>query len=311
MASMKATGDSGDARRKRISEVAFDVRAQPLAGVERCNLCDSDDFILLARRDRYDFENQAMACRRCGLGFLNPRMTPQAYLQFYRQTYRKLVSAFAGREISAETLAPEQAAYGEKLADFLSPFMKDREARTLLDIGGSIGAVSEALAKRFGFAPTILDPAPLELEKARLSGFEAILGLLEELDGTERCFDAIIMCQTIDHSLDIIADLQRVRKLLAPAGLFYADIIDLRATYLREGRIEAAIKPDHPFYLTEPTARAFLARAGFRILRTEYAAHRIGFACCRAEPSLEELPPPSEVRLLFREIRELQSRVRI
>ena len=72
------------------------------------------------------------------------------------------------------------------------------------------------------------------MEQARGFGLETITGLVEEHDFGSRRFDLVIICQTVDHLLDVGGTLRRVRELLSPTGLLFVDIVDFRAAYLRE-----------------------------------------------------------------------------
>ena len=102
------TGIGDDARRQRIGAVAFDYATQSVQPVAECNLCGGERFVVLAHRDRYGYSAQAPACRQCGLVFLNPVMTADAYREFYTRVYRPLVSAYHGRLIDAKTIQAER-----------------------------------------------------------------------------------------------------------------------------------------------------------------------------------------------------------
>ena len=95
-------------RKERIAALEYDYSAQPKQTLTSCNLCGATEFVILAHRDRYGYPAQAHACRTCGLVFLNPRMTAEAYGRFYNGVYRPLVSAFQGRQIDARTNQDEQ-----------------------------------------------------------------------------------------------------------------------------------------------------------------------------------------------------------
>jgi 2-polyprenyl-3-methyl-5-hydroxy-6-metoxy-1,4-benzoquinol methylase len=266
-------------------------------------------FITLTHRDRYHFPAEAAGCARCGLVFLNPVMTTEAYGRFYERTYRPLVSAFHGRLIDARTIQDEQREYAAERIGFLEPFFSRLGGRTLLDIGGSTGVVAHAVAERFGLRGTVIDPAPVEAAEARRLGLETIAGLVESVDLGSREFDAVIVCQTVDHLLDIAGTLSRVRSLLRDRGLLFIDIVDFRAACLRNWSVEDAIKIDHPYYLTEETMGAYLARAGFEVLAIDYAADHlhVGYVCQPGATVRDALPSAAQVESLFREIRYVQN----
>jgi 2-polyprenyl-3-methyl-5-hydroxy-6-metoxy-1,4-benzoquinol methylase len=296
-------------RRERIAALDYDYASQPKQAQQTCNLCGASEFVVLTHRDRYGYPAQAHACRHCGLVFLNPRMTAQAYGRFYNGIYRPLVSAFHGRLIDARTIQDEQREYAIERAGFIRPFIANAAPKTLLDIGGSTGVVAHHFAREFGLHGTLIDPAPLEVEQAKRLGLETVTGLVEEHDFGQRRFDVVIICQTVDHLLDVAGTLTRVRQLLSDNGLLFIDIVDFRAAYLRNWSVEDAIKIDHPYYLTEATTYAYLRSAGFDVLRSDYAADHlhVSYVCRPGAADSNLMPTASSVDELFREIRFVQS----
>ena len=296
-------------RAERIAALAFDYRAQPKVRVERCNLCGGSAFVGLTRRDRYLFPAHASGCARCGLVFLDPVMTREAYADFYTRTYRPLVSAFHGRLIDARTIQQEQREYAAERGDLLAPYIVGRGYGTLLDIGGSTGVVADALARRFDLRATVIDPAPLETAQAQALGIETVEGLVEDIDLGARRFDVVVLCQTADHLLDVAGTLHRVQELLVPGGLLFVDIVDFRAAYLRNWSVEDAVKIDQPYYLTEATMAAYLERAGFEIARTDYAADHlhVSYVARPSTPRPDALPSPVSTSELWREVRFVQN----
>jgi SAM-dependent methyltransferase len=296
-------------RAQRIAALAFDYAQQSKEPIETCNLCGHGRFVVLSHRDRYGYPAEAHACSRCGLVFLNPRMTADAYARFYDGVYRPLVSAFHGRLIDATTIQDEQRDYAAERAGFIAPFVRGAGLRTMLDIGGSTGVVAHHFGRAFGLDATLIDPAPLEVEQARRLGLETITGLVERHDFGSRRFDIVIVCQTVDHLLDVGGVLARVRDLLTPAGLLFIDIVDFRAASLRNWSIEQAVKIDHPYYLTQETMTTYLQRHGFDALRTDYAADHlhVSYICRPGERRPPALPDGARVAAMLDEIRFVQN----
>lgn len=295
-------------RRDRIAALQYDYVSQPREAVSSCNLCGSERFLVISHSDRYGFPAEAHACVRCGLVFLNPRLTADAYARFYESVYRPLVSAFHGRLIDARTIQDEQREYAAQRVTFLRPFVSP-QLKTLLDIGGSTGVVAAQIAREFGLSATVIDPAPLEVAEATRLGLEAVTGLVERHDFKGRSFDVVTLCQTVDHLLDVAETLTRIRRLLAPKGVLFIDIADFRAAYLRCWSVEKAIKIDHPYYLVDATMTAYLWRTGFEVLRSDYESDHlhIGYVCRPAAPDADVLPDASSVRELLREVRFVQN----
>lgn len=296
-------------RQSRITSLQYNYQSQSKREIVDCNLCGNTIFTVITHQDRYGFSASASMCNNCGLVFLNPVMTQTAYKNFYDKTYRPLVSAYHGRKIDAETIQDEQKLYANFLSDFIEPFIKQKNLKTLLDIGGSTGVVANYLKEKFGFEVTILDPSPLEIQKAQQMGIETITGLIENFQNTDRRFDLILLCQTIDHLLDIKATFHKVHQMLSFSGLFFLDIVDFQAVYLRNRSVEEAIKIDHPYYLTEVTMEAYLKLTGFEILRKTYARDHIhiGYLCQPSNSKENNLKNSLSVSKLLQEIRKIQN----
>ncbi|MGH3770802.1 MAG: class I SAM-dependent methyltransferase [Pseudonocardiaceae bacterium] len=219
----------------------------------------------VSERDRYGYPATFVVCPRCGLGYLCPQLSASQYAHFYSEIYRPLVSAYHGRRIDAETVQIEQRGYAAELAAFLLPLLPS-SPRTILDVGGSTGVVARVLAKRLHARATVLDPSPDELAVARTAGMETIAGFVEDFDPGERRWDLVLLCQTIDHLLDVLGTLAALRQMMTDEGRAFVDIVDLDVLLRRTGSIERVVKIDHPYYLTGPTAAALFALTGFTIV---------------------------------------------
>ena len=73
--------------------------------------------------------------------------------------------------------------------------------------------------------------------------------------------------------------------------------------------VEEAVKIDHPYYLTDETMRAYLARSGFDVLGIDYAADHlhVGYLCRLGKQEPDALPDATFVNAQWREIRAIQN----
>jgi 2-polyprenyl-3-methyl-5-hydroxy-6-metoxy-1,4-benzoquinol methylase len=277
-------------REERIAAVGYDYAGHELEPVDACNLCGSTDLDTVADRDRYGYPATFRMCRRCGLGFLSPRLTAAEYGAFYESVYRPLVSAYHGRRIDAETVQVDQRGYAEELVAFLRQTLP-RTPATVLDVGGSTGIVAAAVRDAFGTRATVLDPAPDELAVAAANGMETVAGFAEHFEPSSlgmgaRRWDLVLLCQTIDHLLDVRATLASLRRRTADEGHAFVDVLDLMIAARKQGSVEGAVKIDHPFSLTRETALAFFGQAGFTPLAERLSADgHWGFVLAAAAPS--------------------------
>lgn len=243
---------------------------------------------------------------------MSPRLTPAAYARFYASVYRPLVSAFHGRRIDAASVEDDQRPYADRLVEVLRPSLAGRQGGRILDVGGSTGVVAERVGTGLDMGAVVLDPAPEEVERARARGLDGVVGTIEEWEPDARPFELVLLCQTIDHLLDVGGALAGIRRSIADSGVFFIDIVDFRAAYLGHGSIEAATKIDHPFSLTEQTAEAYLARAGFDVMFKDYAPDRlhVGYVCRPSPPTPDALPAADAVASFFGELRAVQAATR-
>lgn len=297
-------------RSQRIQALAFNYLDQLKERVDQCNLCGGETFVQISHRDRYGYEAGAFTCGRCGLVFLNPRLNAKAYAEFYARVYRPLVSAYHGRTIDARSIQAEQGDYANERAEFAAPYLQSSQhGRSLLDIGGSTGVVARHFVERFGYAGTVLDPSVEELQEAEGHGLATMQGFIETADFSGRKFDLVLLCQTVDHLLDISLTLDKTREYLGEGGFFFVDIVDFRAGYLRNWSVSEATKIDHPYYLTQETMEAYLRRKGFEVLRKGFAADQlhISYLCRLMQPDAGYLPSAEGVERLLREIWAIQN----
>ncbi len=276
---------------ERIAALGYDYGAQATLHATECNLCGTPDRVIeVADRDRYGYPATLMVCQGCGLGYLSPRLSASQYAHFYSKIYRPLVSAYHGRRIDAQTVQRDQRAYAAELAPFLYPLLP-ATPRTILDVGGSTGVVAKVLADRLNAQVTVLDPAPDELAVARAAGMETIAGLAEDFDPGARTWDLVLLCQTIDHLLDLRGTLSALRRMTSAGGRAFVDIVDIGVLLRRTGNIEQTVKIDHPYYLTGPTAVALFDLTGFTVVaqRLSDDGHR-GFLLAPDSPTEPDWP---------------------
>ncbi|RMH18954.1 MAG: class I SAM-dependent methyltransferase [Acidobacteria bacterium] len=278
-----------------------------LEPVGACNLCGGRRFTAVSRSDRYALEVTTVLCEGCGLVFLDPRPSAAAYRRFYRDAYRPLVERYTGRRSDPAGLEADQRTYARKLdRRLIRPRLHGGE-RTLLDVGASTGVVAEHFARRYGLRATCVEPAPAEAAAARRRGLEVAECQVEDFDPGPRRFDVVLLCQTVDHLLDVGGVLARIHDWLADDGLFFVDAVDFRAVLRSLHRLSAALHADHPYYLTRETMDLYLRRAGFEVVALNVSTvFHLDYVCRKAAPQ-PIAADPGFARALYDEIRWVQA----
>lgn len=284
----------------------FNYDAQPKVDLDACPLCTFGGFVVISQHDRYGLPQAACCCAQCGLVFLNPRMTPEAYTAFYAGMYRSLIEASEGKPRDEDRFRKIQGQYADRLIRLLTPLLE--RGGELLDVGGGNGVVARAVGSAFDMRPTIVDPSPEVLEAY---GCERIMMPFEAFESLRR-YDLITICQTIDHVQDLRGTLALARDLLKPGGALYVDIVDFIADARINGNVRSAIKVDHVYGLTDMTMFPALQLSGLQPIRMVYDpdARHIGYVCRAFDVSKSVPVKLNDGGSTLTAIREIQTRPR-
>jgi len=278
--------------KKTLSDINFDYDSHPKEHLHSCNICGSSHSIVISKKDRYGLNASACLCLGCGLVYISPRMTAEGYKLFYKKFYRPLVSFYLGRKVDSSTIIKGQKEYAREVFDWMKTYIPEtKKTLKLLDVGGSTGVVAKVFkdnleASRFRVEATVIDPSPDELAVAKKLGLKTIEGLAEEKNIRKNSWDLILLCQTIDHLMDVTKTISIIRNSLKEDGLFFVDIVDWEFNVRRKS-VRDSIKIDHPFNFTRQTIVPLLGNIGFEIISESILTdgHLIGFICKKAKAS--------------------------
>lgn len=237
----------------RSGEVAFEE--------VRCDLCGSDEREFLGRSAADDAV--AVICKRCGLIFISPRMTPEWYRRYYETEYRSLGGAAAdmGRIFEKGRL------HGRALANELRSYVPSHGL--LVEVGSSAGGVLAGFRDVLGIDALGIEPAERESRFAAEHGIPTKQAMIEELgagSGVIAPADIVLSSQSLNHFLSPRQFFTWAWHALAPGGRLIIEVKNFRQQVRRSGRIASSIQVDHVFMFTPETLTEYLRAAGFRIL---------------------------------------------
>ena len=151
----------------------------------------------------------------------------------------------------------------------------------VLDVGCGTGALSVLLRDVREASVTGVEPDASRAARARERGIEAVTGVLTaSLHETLGEFDVAIYADVLEHLVDPLAELIKVRPFLKPGGVVVisvpnvahwsvrADLLFGRFRYAEVGIMDAT----HLRWFTEETLRQLLDQAGVEILSIERSA---------------------------------------
>jgi 2-polyprenyl-3-methyl-5-hydroxy-6-metoxy-1,4-benzoquinol methylase len=210
-----------------------------------CNLCGADDAKVLYRardyRLRVDERLWALVeCRRCGLGYLNPRPTPDEIGVYYPDSY------FAHRGDMTSRYERQAAYVGGGPGE-------------LLDIGAARGDFMRVMQRHgwnvTGIEPSTTDnPHGLDIHHERFP---------EECALEPARYDVVTAWAVWEHLHDPLSAFSRVAELLRPGGRFVFLVPNLRSINSRYARQEDV--PRHLYMFSARTLRAYARRVGLEV----------------------------------------------
>lgn len=181
--------------------------------------CGADfDDIPLIRHDRYFIPHRMVLCQACSLIRATPRMTAEAYRQFYNDEYRPIYDGwqFGEQATDADFLFMKQMDTGLKFKEFTDYY--GIKAETVVDIGCNMGGMLVPFQEQ-GSTVTGVEVCERSLAVGRSHGVP-IVRSLDELLARGVQADLVTMHDYIEHVLDL-KEMEQVAALVKPDGFLY------------------------------------------------------------------------------------------
>jgi SAM-dependent methyltransferase len=212
-----------------------------------CNLCGDDDVELLYRLRDYrlevdDVEWNVVRCRRCGLGYLNPRPSPAEIDRYYPERY------FA-----------ERVAHWPRYRR-MARYVEGQPAK-LLDIGAGSGGFL-AVMHDAGWEVTGIEPAASATIPSALN--IRTVRFPEEADLAAESFDVITAWAVFEHLHDPACAFRECARMLSPGGRLVIEVPNLRSIRGRYSRQEDV--PRHLYFFEPRTLARYGELAGLELV---------------------------------------------
>lgn len=230
-----------------------------------CNACGADDYEPFCGQERFGLPLQSVICRQCGLMYLNPRPTKKMYAELNESDYRKAASG-TDEGIDAEFIVRRNFS-AAKLIPFWQKFSEHKNLRSLLDIGSSYGGIAAAFADvypklgLYGVEPVLRH---VEYSRQKVAGMHVTPGLFEDF-ATDQEFDVIVCVQTLNHTLDPLNNLRKMKSLLTKQGSILLVVQDAISILLNR---PLSKMPEiwHPYMFCAENISFLLHQAGLSII---------------------------------------------
>jgi 2-polyprenyl-3-methyl-5-hydroxy-6-metoxy-1,4-benzoquinol methylase len=230
---------------------------------DQCPLCRAavDSRRIVTTRGAYFSKERAMHCLRCGLVFLNPRLSPEGLSRFYGEdTFSKDFRGAATPDEEALRQSDQRAM--ERLGH-LRGYLQPQSR--VLEIGCSCGSFLQALVNE-GFRACGIDPSKGYAEYAQSQGLEVYVGNFPDDLPEMPAFDAVAIFHVIEHCHSPRETLTAIRELLTDEGRLLIEYPDVEKALERRKLRSTYFQKSHLHDFSEATMTALLQQAGFSVV---------------------------------------------
>ena len=259
---MKAPTQPGTANGQPNEDRAFEHT--------NCAVCKQNDFDLLVQKGQFGLPTHVGICRCCGLAYLNPRWTKERYQHFYEQEYDQY---YRPQEIGAEAY---QTAIPKNIIDRLARHnCKLGAPEKVLDVGSGRGDSLIYFKEQVWPAAQYFAIEPSESARKHLAG-KGIEVITRDADDAwhlayENQFDVVIMRHVLEHFLDPLGILNKVRHVLKPNGIFYVAVPNAMKPKLP--MVKSYFRVVHTYYFTQASLKNVLVMSGLQPVTIEEGDH--------------------------------------
>jgi len=214
-------------------------------------------------------------CCACGSGYINPQ-PPEEYLQSLYSCIGHGSKSFTSLKdvIASEAEFPNSTVDAKRMVTYAKKVLgtKKEDYWKALDIGSGYGLFSRAALDQ-GFKVVAVNPAITENSIFKeLNGFDPIPLFFEEIDFGDEKFDLVILSQVLEHILDPLEVLIKVRNLLEPGGVVAIAVPNVDAILIKILKSKSTFLglPEHLFHFSRRGLGAILQRAGLNMIHHVY-----------------------------------------
>jgi 2-polyprenyl-3-methyl-5-hydroxy-6-metoxy-1,4-benzoquinol methylase len=223
-----------------------------------CAICGGTDFKQLQKLDRYYLDLSVVVCKKCDLIQVNPRLGEEFYDEFYDKHYRDLHDI--------ENRIGDLDAYFDwqyKRAIEVFGDVKEDRSMQILEIGCSAGGILQYF-KDCGHDVQGIDLDPRHVEYAKKKGLNVTLDTMDTVELKERP-EYVVMSHVIEHLLDPVGVLKKVREVMHPRGHLYIECPGAGNLLKYDMDFRKSLQLAHVYYFSLGTLEKLIQKCGFML----------------------------------------------
>ena len=231
-----------------------------------CALCGADQPRPFLRKEGFS----VVRCPNCDLVYVDPRPVPSVVRSLYEEP-----SYFSGDEWYFDYIGYEKnhRALFRRVVAILNRHCPGKGR--LVDVGCAAGFLLDT-ARAEGWAVTGVDLSPTMAHyAAHALGLDVRLGTLEECRLPEASFDAVTLCDSLEHVLNPLATMREVHRILRPGGIALIITPNIASPLARllGARWPHLTPREHIYYFAPHSLRRLIATAGFECVADGRIGH--------------------------------------
>lgn len=190
-----------------------------------CPICGNRNLKSITRKGQFGLPCFVSICQFDGLVFLSPRWSKERYKYFYEQEYD---SYYRPNVLNAETDAHKYTGIKE-ISSRLESLNLLKRRKSVLDIGAGMGWSLQWLKQNYS---NLCDFSAIESSKHCVENIKNVVGakvISTDVDSPWSLskFDLIIMRHVLEHFLNPIEALAKVKNNLSNDGVVYIAVPDM------------------------------------------------------------------------------------
>ena len=246
----------------------------------KCHICYSEDFTCLSEKDRYGLKMSVVICEKCGLIQTNPRMDELSYNKFYKNEYRNI---YESGDDAIEKEFQKEVNRGNEIFEYIIKNSEiDLHDKFIVEIGTGAGGILKKFQDE-GNRILGVDFGQKYIEFGLKNNLNLKIGSIEIIEDEREKPDVVILSHVVEHFLEPIKMLTRVRKLIKEEGIVYIEvpgIKNLENSY--EQDFLKYLQNAHAFHFTLNTLKNCCKRSGLVLIKGNQVINSL-FRCGEEE----------------------------